>query len=208
LKKFSYIAWLMPLFIILPAWVTAQDENAAIREGNKQYKQGQFEQALPAYQKAVAQNPKNAIARYNLANARYRNGNLPEAEKSFDELIENTPEKTYKEKGYYNKGVTLTKQKKLLESIEAYKNALKLNPADEDARFNLQKALLELKKQNQGQEQKQPQQKQQQKQKQQNKLDKRKIEQYLKSLEQKEQEVQRKIQQNRSRSVTQPEKDW
>ncbi len=198
----------MPLFIILPALVTAQDENAAIREGNKQYKQGQFEQALPAYQKAVAQNPKNAIARYNLANARYRTGNLPEAEKSFDELIEKIPEKDYKEKGYYNKGVTLTKQKKLSESIEAYKDALKLDPADEDARFNLQKALLEQKKQNQGQEQKQPQQKQQQKQKQQNKLDKRKIEQYLKSLEQKEQEVQRKIQQNRSRSVTQPEKDW
>lgn len=208
MKKLCYIVWLMPLFIALPALVTAQDENAAIREGNKQYKQGQFEQALPAYQKAVAQNPQNAIARYNLANARYRTGNLPEAEKSFDELIEKIPEKTYKEKGYYNKGVTLTKQKKLQESIEAYKNALKLDPADEDARFNLQKALLELMKQNQGQEQKQPQQKQKQKQKQQNKLDKRKIEQYLKSLEQKEQEVQRKIQQNRSRSVTQPEKDW
>ena len=198
----------MPLFIVLPAVVTAQDENAAIREGNKQYKQGQFEQALPAYQKAVSQNPKNAIARYNLANARYRTGNLPEAEKSFDELIDKIPEKDYKEKSYYNKGVTLTKQKKLPESIEAYKDALKLDPADEDARFNLQKALLEQKKQNQGKEQKQPQQKQQQKQKQQNKLDKRKIEQYLKSLEQKEQEVQRKIQQNRSRSVTQPEKDW
>jgi tetratricopeptide (TPR) repeat protein len=197
----------MPLFLALPVLVTAQDENAAIREGNKQYKQRQFEAALPAYQKAIEQNPKNSIARYNFANARFRTGNLEEADKSFDELIEKTDEKTYKEKGYYNKGVTLTKQKKLLESIEAYKSSLKLNAADEDARFNLQKALTELKKQT-GQEQKQPQQKQQQKQKQQNKLDKRKIEQYLKSLEQKEQEVQRKIQQNRSRSVTQPEKDW
>jgi tetratricopeptide (TPR) repeat protein len=198
----------MPVFIMLPVLVTAQEENAAIREGNKQYQQRQFEQALPAYQKAIEQNPKSSIARYNLANARFRSGHLEEADKSFDELIEKTDEKTYKEKGFYNKGVTLTKQKKLLESIEAYKNALKLDPADEDARFNLQKALTELKKQTQNQEQKQPQQKQQQKQKQQNKLDKRKIEQYLKSLEQKEQEVQRKIQQNRSRSVTQPEKDW
>lgn len=187
--------------------MVAQDENAAIREGNKLYHERQYEKALPAYQKAIEQNPNNSTARYNLANARYRTGNLPDAEKSFDELIEKSTENTYKEKGYYNKGVTLTKQKKLLESVDAYKNALKLDPTDEDARFNLQKALTELRK-NQSQEQKQPQQKQQKQKQQNNKLDKKKIEQYLKSLEQKEQEVQRKIQQNRSRSVTQPEKDW
>lgn len=198
----------MPLFIILPASVLAQDENAAIREGNKLYKERQYEKALPAYQKAIEQNPNNSTARYNLANARYRTGNLPDAEKSFDELIDKTNEKNFKERGYYNKGVTLSKQKKLLESIDAYKNALKLDATDEDARFNLQKALTELKKQQQPQEQKQQQQKQQKQKQQNNKLDKRKIEQYLKSLEQKEQEVQRKIQQNRSRSVTQPEKDW
>lgn len=201
----------MPLLMLLPVLVKAQDENVAIREGNKLYHERQFEKALPAYQKAVEQNPKNLTARYNLANARFRTGNMPDAEKSYNELIENTTENKYKEKGFYNKGVTLTKQQKLLESIEAYKNALKLDPTDEDARFNLQKALTELKKQNQSkqQNQKQQQQKQQQKQKpQNNKLDKRKIEQYLKSLEQKEQDVQRKMQQNRARSVTQPEKDW
>jgi tetratricopeptide (TPR) repeat protein len=197
----------MPLLMLLPVLVKAQNENAAIREGNKLYHNREYEKALPAYQKAVEQNPKNLTARYNLANARYRTGNLPDAEKSYDELIENTTENNYKEKGYYNKGVTLTKQKKLQESIDAYKNALKLNPADEDARFNLQKALTELKK-NQSQDQKQQQQKQQPKPKQDNKLDKKKIEQYLKSLEQKEQDVQRKMQQNRARAVTQPEKDW
>jgi len=204
LKNFFYIVYLT----VLPAVAMAQTENAAIRAGNKLYHQGQFDKALPEYQKAIEQNPKNAVARYNLANARYRTTKYDEAQKSFDEVIENTTENSYKEKSYYNKGVALSKQQKLLESIEAWKNALKLDPKDEDARFNLQKALTELKKQSQPKEQKQQQQKQQQKQKQQNKLDKKKIEQYLKSLEQKEQEVQRKIQQNRSRSVTQPEKDW
>ena len=42
----------------------------------------------------------------------------------------------------------LTSQKKLEESIEAYKNALRYNPDDKEARENLQKALLELKKKN------------------------------------------------------------
>ncbi len=199
----------MSLFFVLPVLLQAQEENGAIREGNKLYKEGKYDKALPAYQKAVAQNPKSATARYNLANARYRTGNLADAEKSYDELLDNTTDNSYKVKGYYNKGVTFSKQKKLLESIEAYKTALKIDPTDDDTRFNLQKALSELRKQNQSQDQKQQQQqKQQQKQRPQNKLDKRKIEQYLKSLEQKEQEVQRKIQQNRSRSVSQPEKDW
>lgn len=199
----------MPLLMLLPVLVKAQEENAAIREGNKLYHDRQFEKAMPAYQKAVEQNPKNLTARYNLANARFRNGNMPEAEKAYGDLIENTTDNKYREKGYYNKGVSLTKQQKLQESIDAYKDAIKLDPTDEDARFNLQKALTEQRKQNQSQQQqKQPQQKQQKQKPENNKLDKKKIEQYLKSLEQKEQDVQRKMQQNRARSVTQPEKDW
>jgi tetratricopeptide (TPR) repeat protein len=198
----------MPLFMLLPVLVKAQDENGDIREGNKLYHNRQFDKAMPAYQKAIEQNPKNLTARYNLANARYRTGNMPDAEKAYGDLIENTTEDKYKEKGYYNKGVSLTKQQKLQESIDAYKDAIKLDPTDEDARFNLQKALTEQKKQNQSQQQKQPQQKQQKQKPENNKLDKKKIEQYLKSLEQKEQDVQRKMQQNRARSVTQPEKDW
>jgi tetratricopeptide (TPR) repeat protein len=200
----------LALLLALPALAHAQKENAAIREGNKLYHKGQFDKALPQYQKAIEQNPKNDAARYNLANARYRSSNFPDAEKSFDEVISNTADNSYKQKSYYNKGVAFSKEKKLQESIDAWKQALRLNPNDEDARFNLQKALKELQKQssnNQQQQQKQKQQQQKQ-QKQQNKLDKKKIEQYLKSLEQKEQEVQRKMQQNRSRSVTQPEKDW
>lgn len=210
MKKLYHILHVAIWLIAFPSLVKAQSENSAIRQGNKLYHQGQFDKALPEYQKAIAENPKNDVARYNLANANYRTSNFAEAEKSFDEVISNTSDKKFKEKGYYNKGVAYIKEKKLAESIEAWKNALKLDPTDEDARFNLQKALTEQKK-NQSKEQKQPQQKQQQqqqKQKQPNKLDKRKIEQYLKSLEQKEQEVQRKFQQNRARGVTQPEKDW
>lgn len=208
MKNLYTILSLAALFIV-PMLTKAQQEDAAIRQGNKLYHQGQFDKALPEYQKALEQNPKNAVARYNLANARYRNNKFEDAEKSFDDVIDNTTDNKYKEKSYYNKGVALSKEKKLQESIDAWKKALRLDPNDADARFNLQKALKELQKQSNTNNQKQQQkQKQQPQQKQQNKLDKKKIEQYLKSLEQKEQEVQKKMQQNRARSVTQPEKDW
>jgi len=211
LKNHCYILFLGILLTAFGKAATAQTENASIREGNKLYHKGQFDKALPEYQKAIEQNPKNDIARYNLANARYRTSNFEEAEKAYDDEIGNTSENKYKERSYYNKGVAFIKEKKLQESIDAWKNALKIDPTDEDARFNLQKALTEQKKgasKDQKQQQQKQQKQQQQKQKQNNKLDKKQIEQYLKSLEQKEQEVQRKFQESRARGVTQPEKDW
>ena len=214
MKKISIVLCSACLFTIVTLRASAQPENKTIREANKLYKKGDFGKALPEYRKAVQQNPNNPVAKYNLASAQFRNNKFEEAEKTFSDANAIAPTDAMKEKTVYNKGVALSKQKKLLESIEAYKDALKLDPSDEDARFNLQKALEELRKQNQSNQEKQPQpQKKNQRQKEQpqprqTNLDKRKIEQYLQSLQQKEQEVQRKIQQNRQRAVTKPEKDW
>src|SRR5438874_7471313 len=131
MKLFYHIAILAGGLLAVPLLVEAQNEDAAIRDGNKLYKQGQFQKALPEYQKAVQENPKNAIAKYNLGNARFRTSNFTEAEKSFEDAVATTPDNTFKQKSYYNKGVSLIKQQKLQESIQAWKNALKLNPADE-----------------------------------------------------------------------------
>ena len=207
MKNFFYISF----FLLSAGAANAQAGTESVRAGNRLYKQRNFPQALPEYQKAAAQDPANPIARYNLGNAQFRNNQFGEAEKEYTATLTNTTnDKDFKQKATYNKGVALSKQKKLLESIEAYKEAVKLNPADADARFNLQKALSELKKQTEGDQQKQQQkqQKPQPKPQQQPKTNKRQIEQWLNSLRQKEQEVQRKIQENRSRSVTRPEKDW
>ncbi|MFT3825844.1 MAG: tetratricopeptide repeat protein [Chitinophagaceae bacterium] len=203
-------------FLLVATAVQAQQENKAIRNGNKLYRKGEYEKALPEYKKAVEQSPTNPIANYNLGNAEFRSGNFDGAEQAYDASAGNADE-VFRQRAYYNKGVALAKQKKLQESIDTWKAALRMNPRDEDVRFNLQKALAEKRKQDEQKEKenKQQQQKQQQQQKdkpkpqpQQSKLDKKKIEQYLKSLQQKEQEVQRKMQQNKARGVTQPEKDW
>lgn len=193
----------------------AQTENKTIRTGNKLYKEGKYDKALPEYEKAVAQNPNNPVSHYNLGNAQFRKEDFPASEKNFEGAAATATTNDFKQKSLYNKGVSLSKQKKLQESIDAYKKSLRLNPQDEDTRFNLEKALAEQKKQNESKDQKEQQKDQKkQQQKQQPKpqpkqnLDKKKIEQFLKSLEQKEQEVQRKMQQNRTRAASQPEKDW
>ena len=186
-------------------------DNPSLRKASQLYKQGQYEKALPEMQKAEAQQPNSPLVKYNLGNLQFRRNEFTASEKAFDETLSTTEDSAFKQKAFYNKGVSLSKQKKLLESIEAYKAALKLNPADEDARVNLQKALEELRKQQNNKPEKEKKKEEPKKQEKQNprqtRFNKKQIEQYLKSLQQKEQEVQQKMQ-NRSRSVSQPEKDW
>ncbi len=193
----------------------AQKENALIRKGNRLYKQKQFDQSQAEYQKAIQQAPTNPSANYNLGNTQFRKNNFDDAVKSYDATVDNSTDQSLKEKGLYNKGVALIKQQKLDESIEAWKNSLRLDPADSDARENLEKALLEKKKQSssqdkkdQKQQQKQNQNQQQQPKQQQSKLNKQQVEQLLKALTQKEKEVQEKMNQNNQKSLSQPDKDW
>ena len=200
------------ILVIYSSTLLAQTENSAIRKGNQLYKKGKISDAEKEYSKAVQQNPSNSTANFNLGNTRFRKNEFAEAEKDFNNSLTNNPDNSQlRQKSLYNMGVSLSKQKKLLESIDAYKKALRLDPNDEDTRVNLQKALDELRKQQQSQkqpEEKPKQQQKDQKQKQEPKTNKRRLEQQLKSLQQKEQEIQEKMQQNRSRSGSQPEKDW
>lgn len=207
---------------------SAQNENALIRSGNRYYKQKQLDQSQKQYEEAVRKAPESPTANYNLGNAQFRKNNYPDAAHSFGNSVEHSADKTMQEKGLYNKGVALVKQQKLQESIDAWKNALKLDATDEDARENLQKALIQLKQQQQQQEKEKKDQKkekkdnkekkdekkdQQNEQPQQPKpqpsrLNKQQVEQYLKTLQQKEKEIQDKMNQSKVKALSQPEKDW
>jgi tetratricopeptide (TPR) repeat protein len=69
--------------------VIAQEENTVIRNGNKFYKQKQYDKALPEYQKAMQINPKNPVPVFNAGNVQYRSDNYTEAEKGFENAINN-----------------------------------------------------------------------------------------------------------------------
>jgi Ca-activated chloride channel homolog len=206
----------------------AQKEDGLIRSGNRLYKQNQLDKSQKDYQEAVKQAPDNPAANYNLGNTQFRKNNFDEAVKSYGTSIDHSPDSAMREKGLYNKGVALVKQQKLQESIDAWKNALRIDPADQDARENLQKALMELKKQQSQQKKDQKNQKdkkdpkdqkdekkdqdqskdQQQPKPQPSRLNKQQVEQLLKALQQRENEVQEKMNQNKVKSAAQPDKDW
>jgi tetratricopeptide (TPR) repeat protein len=189
--------------------LSAQENDNAIQKANDLYKQQQYQQAEAAYDEVLEKESSNRTAKYNRSLALYKQGKSAEAIKALDDLAFKTDEKELKSKAYYNKGAILSAQKKLEESIEAYKNALRQNPDDKEARENLQKALLELKKKDPPKkDDKKKQQQQKQQQKPQPKMNQKEAEQRLKLLEQKEKEVQQRLQKEKSKTGGGQPKDW
>lgn len=199
----------------------AQSTEALIRQGNRFYNKQDYDQSLNHYEKALKKSPANPDARFNQGDALYRKNDFEKAAASYDDVLQSRADPDTRENAYYNKGVAMIRQKKLEESIDAWKNALRLNPTDSAARDNLVKALLEKKKQEQQNKKDQPEKKpKDNKQKQDNqqndnrpkpqqsKLTKQQVEQYLRSLEQREKDVQDKMNQNKNHSLSQPDKDW
>lgn len=201
---------LITALVILNAWQSqAQDTDRIIQKGNESYKKKEYPMAEAAYNEVLTQDPNNNTAKYNKAAALYRQTKPNESIKVLDDLAFKTEETDLRAKAYYNKGAILSAQKKLEESVEAYKNALRQNPADKEARENLQKALVELKKKTPPKkDDKKKQQQQKQQQKPQPKMNQKEAEQRLKLLEQKEKDVQERLQKEKSKTGGGQPKDW
>ncbi len=214
--------------LLLCNYSFAQDTKNIIIKGNDAYKNNEFDKAEVLYGEAQKLDEKNTTASYNIGNVFYRKEKTDEAVNAFDNTINNSKENTVKQKAFYNKGVAYQKAKKLPECILAYKNALLLNPADEDARQNLERALMEQKKQQENKkdkkdnkdeknnkDKKQDQDKQDQQKKdsepkpQPSKISKQDAEEKLKSLLEKEKALQDKLHKIKGADgLNKPDKDW
>lgn len=136
--------------------VTAQTDRQYIRQGNKQFRMGDYPNAEVSYRKAIEQNPKNPQASFNLGNALMAQKKDSAAVTQFEiaSRLETNPLR--KAQSFHNIGVICQTHKMYGEAIEAYKNALRLNPNDDETRYNLvlckhQKQKQDQQKQNQGQ---------------------------------------------------------
>lgn len=200
------LLWLVPGILCAQA-----GGNKYILAGNDWYKKQKFEQAAEEYNRAIEADPGNGTAKFNFGNALFKQNKTEEALKVFSEITGIPAEKNLKANAHYNHGVGLSMQKKQEESIESYKNALRLNPGDKEARENLQKALLELKKKNPEKKKDEQKKKQEQEKKQEQRqsvMNPKEAEQRLQLLAQKEKEVQQRIQKEKSHSGGSQAKDW
>ena len=195
------------ILIFTSEFLLAQDLNKNIETGNNYYRQQQYDKAETEYRKVLETSSTDKIAKFNLADALIKQNKADDANKLLRILNAKENENDLRSKVVYNQGVILTQQKKLEESIEAYKETLRLNPGDQEARENLQKALLELKKKTPPKKQEEKKKQEQQKQQPKPKISPRDAEQQLKLLEQKEKQVQERLQKN-SRTGNALPKDW
>ena len=142
-----------------------------IRKAETLYNKGLYEQALGEFLSAQVEMPDNLKLKYNIANTYYKLGKTKEAERIYADIAEQS-ESLFKERNLYNKGNALYKNNKLEESIKAYESALKVDPKDEDAKFNLE--FVKKKMEQQKQDNKQNKDDKQDKEKEQDKKQKQK----------------------------------
>ena len=152
-------------------------ERTEIRRGNKEYKSNNYVGSEIDYRKALDSNPSSLTATYNLGNSLYKQGKYSDAIKEYEKVVMSETDDKKLSEAWHNLGNSYFMEKNLPKSIEAYKNSLRINPKDDEARYNLRMAQLLLEQNQQDQQQQQEQnkekqnkdQQQQQQQQQQNK---------------------------------------
>jgi Ca-activated chloride channel family protein len=122
----------------------------AITKAQEYASDGNFNLAEAAYKKAKALNPQSTDAAYNLGNLYYENTKKYNASNSYVAAAEAATTKEEKHRIYHNQGNLLLENKEYKKAVEAYKNALRNNPADEETRYNLALAKEEEEKQGGG----------------------------------------------------------
>jgi tetratricopeptide (TPR) repeat protein len=124
-------------------------EKKLLKAGNKLYEEKKFKEAANAYQQSVLKNPTYTPGLFNLGNSLYKEKQYDAARKVLSSAAKTTKEKDAIGGMNYNIGNTYMAEQKWEDAVNAYKQALRDNPQDTDAKYNLSYAQQMLKKQQQ-----------------------------------------------------------
>lgn len=238
MAKIRYILLVSFLCVVSIHTAFAQkNERDYLRSGNKLYKDSLFIKAEVDYRKAIELNPRFTEAVYNLGNSLLMQQKFKEAMEQYDLASKMEKNKSKLSQIYHNMGVIFQAGRQYAQAVEAYKQALRNNPKDDETRYNLalaQKLLEEQqgqdnqdnqnnednKDQEQNEEQQQKNQQQQEQEQQQNQQDqqqdqredemsKENAEQLLNAAMQDEKQTQEKIKKQQQQVQSRKlDKDW
>jgi hypothetical protein len=192
------------LILAVPLASLAQNGNRLVRQGNDYYQDGKYKDAEIRYLKSLETKSTPHRGLFNLGDAFYMQNNYLDATAAFDSVRTMKMDDATLSHAYYNLGNSLVKLAQdsaqlageaLQGGIESYKQSLRLNPNDQDAKYNLayaQKLMQQQQnqqdQQNKDQQNKDQQKQDQQKQDQQNKQDQQKQDEQQQEQDQQDQE--------------------
>ena len=140
MRKIVYIVLLLNCISLF-----SQEKDKNLYNGNQSFSEKKYVDAEADYRVTESKkSPKKAVAGYNLGNSIYRQNQQGEAQIKYIQALETAKTKTEKHRIYHNLGNTFMLEKKYDLAADAYKNALRNNPNDEETRYNY--ALAKRKK--------------------------------------------------------------
>lgn len=151
----KYLAIVVLLFVCGEVSAQQMKERGLVRKGNREFRREHFEKSVDSYQRALQHDSTCFEAKYDLASALYRTERYDKAEKTLLSIVSDST-RTEKERGEvaYNLGNTQFAQQKYKEALSSYRQAMRCNPNDEDAKFNyaFTKRLIQQQEQQQQQQ--------------------------------------------------------
>ena len=143
---------------------TTKAERNLLRDGNEKYEAKRYADAEALYRKALEANPASPISAFNLATALLRQGDnakkerrdendpMVQAQELLTGIAKQTNNNQLMSMSCYDLGNVAYNQQDYGQAIEMYKNALRANPYDDQARYNLRMAQLKQQQQQQNQD--------------------------------------------------------
>lgn len=124
------------LLILTPnAWA---DVKTHIQEGNRLAKRKDFSGARGEFESAQIDAPEMPYIPYNIALTYYAEGKFEEARRQFEKTLAMTEQKDLISKTLYNLGHVAYAEGKHSDAIEYFKKALRVDPTDQDAKYNIE----------------------------------------------------------------------
>lgn len=119
-------------FLSLALAAAGQADKRDVRAGNRKFRRGEFKEAEIDYRKAVLKDSTSMKAQYNLASSLYRQEDYEGAGKALSAIApEGAPASCH-----FNSGDVALKRKDYAAAVQAFRNALLLDPDDLDTKEN------------------------------------------------------------------------
>jgi Ca-activated chloride channel family protein len=138
--------------VIFAVLLSASSLNDA-RKANDAFNSGDYEKAAELYRQAIAETPDDPRLHFNLGSALAKMGEAEAAVQAFQsakELMDNPEDKA---RADYNAGTVLSNAEMYDEALDFYKNAMRNDPGDADAKHNYEMSLKKQQEQEQEQQQ-------------------------------------------------------